>query len=109
MEPTSAPLRTPAGRGRERGPRPGCCGRPAPGRTLAAALARTDADFRLKHRVAPVRQGPAGVLAYLLHEAERPGEVHAPDTRPEPRARGGSGVPDVTASYDPGSLPHQPP
>lgn len=76
---------------------------------LAAAHARTDADFRLKHRVAPVRQGPAGVLAYLLHEAERPGEVHAPDTRPEPRARGGSGVPDVTASYDPGSLPHQPP
>jgi hypothetical protein len=74
---------------------------------LIDSAARTDADFRLKHRVAPVRQSLVGVLAYLLHEAERPGEVHAPDTRPEPRARGGSGVPDVTASYDPGSLPHQ--
>ncbi|MCX5338537.1 hypothetical protein [Streptomyces atratus] len=38
---------------------------------LAAALARTDPGFRLKLRVAPVRQGPAGVLAYLLHEADR--------------------------------------
>ena len=67
MEPTSAPLRAPAGRGPERGPHRGRCGRPLR-EELAAALARTDADFRLKHRVAPVRQGPAGVLAYLLHE-----------------------------------------
>lgn len=38
---------------------------------LAASLARIDTGFRLNLRVAPVRQGPAGVLAYLLHEAER--------------------------------------
>ncbi|MCX4459499.1 hypothetical protein OG585_42980 [Streptomyces sp. NBC_01340] len=44
MEPTSAPLRE----------------------ELAAALARSDVDFRLKPRVAPFRQGRAGVLAYPL-------------------------------------------
>ncbi|MER5846128.1 hypothetical protein ABT126_03290 [Streptomyces sp. NPDC002012] len=51
---------------------------------LAAALARTDADFRLKLRVAPVRQGPAGVLAYLLHEADRLSGL----VRPMPRTPG---------------------
>ncbi|MFJ8273763.1 hypothetical protein ACIQ8G_26375 [Streptomyces sp. NPDC094154] len=38
---------------------------------LADCLESIDGDFRLKPRVAPVRQGPAGVLAYLLYEADR--------------------------------------
>ncbi|MEV0174527.1 hypothetical protein AB0I00_25815 [Streptomyces sp. NPDC050803] len=42
---------------------------------LAESLARVDAAFRLNLRVAPVRQGPAGVLAYLLHESERLGRL----------------------------------
>lgn len=38
---------------------------------LAGSLRRIDPDFRLKPRIAPVRQGPAGVLAYLLYESDR--------------------------------------
>lgn len=109
MEPTSAPLRAPADRGRERGPHRGCCGRPAPGRTRRGPRAHR----RRLPAEAPRRPGPPGPgkasSPTCCTRAERPGEVHAPDTRPQPRARGGSGVPDVTASYGPGSLPHQPP
>ncbi|MET7979494.1 hypothetical protein ABZW44_42210 [Streptomyces mirabilis] len=38
---------------------------------LADSLRRVDRDFVFKPRIAPVRQGPAGVLAYLLYESDR--------------------------------------
>ncbi|MFF3326512.1 hypothetical protein [Streptomyces sp. NPDC002889] len=51
---------------------------------LAACVRVHDEEFSLNLRVAPVRQGPAGVAAYLLHESDRLGRL----AMSMPRTRG---------------------